>query len=163
MQPVIPLNYKRTFVVAASPSRAFEEFVNGKGGWWPHDHRRGADGVLGVGFEPRVGGEWYERVQGGGRVHRGTVLAFDAPNRLLASWPLIFSPDADRQAIGESQLEVRFMPHVGGSTLVDLEHRDMHRTTNVELVRRAFFSPYGWDLVVSAYTAYLASEPWPVR
>lgn len=162
MNDVTDLRYRRTFVVAATVERAFEEFTKGKGGWWPHDHRRGDRGVLGVGFEPRVGGEWYEHVLGGERISRGRILTWEPPARLVVSWPLIFAPDADVGAIGESEMEVNFRPHGKAQTLVDLEHRDMQRSTHPEIVRAAFFSPYGWDLVVSAYSGFLASEPWPV-
>lgn len=154
------LDYRRTFVVRATPERAFEEYTAGRGGWWPHDHRRGPDPVIGIGFDPRVGGEWYERTADGTRVRRGEVLVWDPPHRVVGEWPLLFGADADPEELGTTEMELRFLPHGEGLTRVELEHRNMQNTTLPEPVRRMFFSPYGWDLVVHAFSAYLASEPW---
>ncbi|MFC5745352.1 hypothetical protein [Actinomadura rugatobispora] len=154
------LAYRRTFVVPCDPLHAFKEFTSGQGGWWPHDHRRGPQPVLGIGFEPAVGGDWYERSIDGSRVRRGKVLVWDPPRRVVGEWPLMLGVDASIDEVGTSELDVRFNEHREGATRVDLEHRGMHFNTRPDFVRRMFFSPYGWDLVVDNFSAYLASEPW---
>jgi uncharacterized protein YndB with AHSA1/START domain len=153
------LFYRRTFVVSATPERAFEEWTQARGGWWPHDHRRGKLPVLGIGFEPRVGGDWYERSIDGTRLRRGEVLAWEPPRRVVQGWPLLFG-DEDAAEIGITEIELRFTPHGRDNTRVELEHRNMDRTTRLDDVKRLMFSPYGWDLVVHAFSAFLASEPW---
>jgi uncharacterized protein YndB with AHSA1/START domain len=154
------LAYKRTFVVKGSPELAFNEFTNGQGGWWPHDHRRGKLDVLGVVFEPRVGGSWSDRVVDGSRVPRGKVLVWDPPRRVVVDWPFAADQAAGTQLEAASELDVYFYEHGSDTTRVDLEHRGMHHTHALDLVKEKFFSPYGWDLVVANFTAYLASYPW---
>jgi uncharacterized protein YndB with AHSA1/START domain len=158
--PIERLSYKRTFFVPVSAQRAFSEFTNPQGGWWPHDHQRGPEPVLGIGVEAKVGGEWYERTFSGARVRRGTVLVWEPPRRLVLSWPLNLGQNVDMKALGESELEIQFIPYREEVTWVDLEHRDMQRTPDIKKLR-PFFSPYGYDLLVYNFYAYLASEPWP--
>jgi uncharacterized protein YndB with AHSA1/START domain len=154
------LSYRRTVVVQATPEHAFEEFTQARGGWWPHDHKRGQLPVLGIGFEGGRGGEWYERAIDGSRVRRGDILVWEPPHRLVAEWPLLLGEEAKLEEIGTSQMEVRFSPHGEGTARLELEHRNMHHTTRRDLVQRFFFLPYGWDMVVDNFAAYLASEPW---
>jgi len=154
------LSYRRPFIVRATPERAFEEYTAGRGGWWPHDHQLGKLPVLGIGFDPRVGGEWYERAIDGSRVKRGDVLVWEPPHRVVVTWPLVDPAAPGAAEIGSTEFELRFLPHGEGTTRVELEHRHLERTSRADLVMGAVFSPYGWDLVVHNFTAYLASEPW---
>jgi len=151
------LHYRRTFVVQASVEHAFEEFTRPIGGWWPRDHSHRDDQVL-VGFEGKVGGKWFDLCFDGMKIDRGTILAWEPPHRLMLAWPLTVDPDSGLET---SELEVCFVPHLPGSARVDLEHRNMQRADDVDIVKRAFFAPYGWDLLVYNFQAYLASEPWP--
>jgi uncharacterized protein YndB with AHSA1/START domain len=149
------ISYRRPFVVRATPERAFEEYTAARGGWWPHDHQLGELPVLGIGFDPRVGGEWYERAIDGSRVKRGEIVVWEPPHRLVVTWPL-----GDPDVVGSTEFELRFVAHGEGTTRVELEHRHLERTTMLDLVVTNLFSAYGWDLVVHNFSAYLASEPW---
>lgn len=152
------ISYRRTFVVPVDADQAFKELTTAEGAWWPRDHNLGALPTLGIGFDPEVGGEWYETSIDGTRIHRGTVLAWDPPRRVVVDWPLYFSPPED--GARSSEWEVRFHDHPGGGTRVELEHRGMHRSDDVEFVSDKFFSRYGWDMVVRNYAGFLASGPW---
>lgn len=151
------LFYRRTIIVNASVEHAFEEYTAPIGGWWPRDHSQQDNQIL-VEYERRVGGRWYDLCFDGQRLERGKILVWKPPHRLVVSWPLAFGKD--EAEYGASELEARFFAHRPGSARVYFEHRHMERTHDIDFIKKTFFSPYGWDLMVHNYQAYLASEPW---
>lgn len=89
---------------------------------------------------------------------RGAILVWDEPHRVLVEWRLASGADLER--LGASELEVSFTPHLKDATLVCLEHRHIQRTASVDRIV-AMLSPYGWDLLVYNFQAFLEREPWP--
>jgi uncharacterized protein YndB with AHSA1/START domain len=152
-------NYRRTFYVPVTPQAAFLEFTQAKGAWWPHNHARGKQPILGIGFDPEPGGAWFERLHGGGRIVRGKVLAWEPPHRLVATYSMDAVGDAALAETGGSEMEIRFAPY-GDGTVVDLEHRHMERTADLGALK-LYYSSYGWDLVTHIYKSFLENQPWP--
>jgi len=120
--------------VKASPSRAFQVFVQEIGAWWRtsglFQTTPRAPGVLA--FEPGEGGRLTETLANGKVFEIGRIQAWEPPERLVFSW---------RQASFPSDLhtgvEVRFEA-VGDETRVSVEHRGFHRVPADSAARHGF-------------------------
>jgi uncharacterized protein YndB with AHSA1/START domain len=109
-----------TVDVESSVEDAFTFFTTRMGEWWPLDKASyGGDRAMDIFLEPRVGGRFFERFVDGDELQVGSVIACDAPDRIVFTWHT-----ADWE--GETEVEVRFTP-IGGGTRVDLEHRGFER------------------------------------
>ena len=120
---IAPIN--RSVRVKADPSRAFELFTTRMGEWWPKGQTPGGKPHVAIIVEPRVGGRWAERDEGGVETQWGKVLAWEPPGRLLLGWQLNGQFAYDPNLLTE--VELTFAPGEGGGTLVTLEHRDLER------------------------------------
>lgn len=108
----------KSIVVARTQADAFRLYTQDLGRWWPsHTHSLGEDKVATVIMEARVGGRIFERWHDGTEKLWGTVLAWEAPNRVVHTWHV--STDPDRA----SEVELRFAPLGASRTRVTLEHR----------------------------------------
>ena len=103
-------------------------------------------------FEPPVGGRTYDRGTDGSECEWATVLAYEAPDRVVFSWNISpywqVEPDPDRR----SEVEVRFIAEDERRTRVELEHRDLDRHGDGwEGPRDGVAAPEGWGhcIVVS--------------
>ncbi|WP_337188951.1 SRPBCC family protein [Phenylobacterium sp.] len=120
--------------VKASPSRAFQVFVEEIGAWWrpnglfqttPRD-----PGVLA--FEPGEGGRLTETLANGRVFEIGRIRAWEPPDRLVFSWrQASFPPDL------HTEVEVRFEA-VGDETRVSVEHRGFHQVPAGSAARHGF-------------------------
>jgi len=108
---------RKTLTVQASPARAFEVFTLGIDRWWPKNHSTGSAPIRTSIIEPFVGGRWYAIGEDGAEGVVGHVLSWE----INASWA------SDARAEFASEVEVRFIAESGGSTRVELEHRDFER------------------------------------
>ncbi|MFP5346903.1 MAG: SRPBCC family protein [Actinomycetes bacterium] len=141
----------REVVVQASPALAFEVFTARFGEWWPKSHHIGGWDDPQCVLEPREGGRWLERGPNGEECEWGSVLAWEPPHRLVLSWAI----DASWQANPDlaSEVEVTFTPEDAGTRVV-LEHRHLDRGgENWERMRDAVSSGGGWGDLLARYVA----------
>ncbi len=68
----------------APPGRVFSALTAEIGRWWDHRFREGST----VGFEPRIGGRFYEDWGGGSAALYATVTFIDPPRRLRLEGPM---------------------------------------------------------------------------
>jgi uncharacterized protein YndB with AHSA1/START domain len=143
-----PAPVRRTFVVKASPERAFEVFTAGFGRWWPASHHIGASALRTAVLEPGVGGRWYEIDEDGTEVDWGRVLTWEPPSRLVLAWQINadfrFDPDL------VTEVEVRFTAEGAGATRVDFEHRNLERLGERAAARRESLNG-GWSAILDRF------------
>ena len=128
---------RKTIAVDREVEDAFRLFTEGMGSWWPvKDFSAGGEAGERVVFEARPGGRIYEVQQGGKEVEWGTVLQWDAPERVVFSWGL-----------NGSEIEVTFAP-AGNGTRVELEHRGWDKLEDKQ-ERESYDA--GWDVILARY------------
>jgi uncharacterized protein YndB with AHSA1/START domain len=118
---------RSSIVVEAPLERAFAVFTDGFGTWFPSEYNLMSTPIVERVFEPRVGGELYDRGEDGSECHWGRVLAYEPPNRVVVSWDI--GPDWQVQTdpAKTSEFEVRFIAETPQRTRVELEHRKLDR------------------------------------
>jgi len=68
----------------APPERVFAALTAEIGRWWTHRFKEGSE----VGFEPRIGGRFYEEWESAGAALYATVTYIDPPRRLRLEGPM---------------------------------------------------------------------------
>ena len=118
---------RKSIRVRASAERAFRVFAMEMDSWWPKTHHIGSSPMKGIVVEGRSGGAIYTEQEDGTQCPWGTVLTWEPPHRFVMAWQVNpdwkYEPDLERC----SEVEVRFTPVDDGTTLVELEHRDLER------------------------------------
>jgi uncharacterized protein YndB with AHSA1/START domain len=153
---------RKQIVVQASVERAFSVFVEQFDQIKPREHN-----VLGVElaetvFEPRAGGNVYDRGVDGSEFRWARVLVYEPPDRLVISWDLNPQWQVETDPDRTSEVEVRFIAESAGRTRVELEHRHLERHgEGWDAVRDGVDSPGGWPLYLDRYAALVAGEPAP--
>lgn len=111
---------KKSIVVKAPQTKAFDVFVDGIDRWWPKTHHIGASPMLRFLIERKQGGRWYGEHEDGSEVITGHVLAWDPPSRVVLSWEI--NPEWKPSPTVYSEIEVRFITEDANSTRVELQH-----------------------------------------
>jgi len=141
-------------LVPLAPEAAFELFADRHGEWWPKESHHILDGpAADAVLEPREGGRWYERSEGGEECDWGRVLEIDRPNRLLLAWQLTPEWKFDPDLSNATQVEITFEPEEGG-TRVTLVHSgfDVHGEAGAAM-RESVDGPGGWAELMELYKA----------
>ena len=117
---------RKSIRVRASAERAFRVFAAEMDSWWPKTHHIGSSPMKGIVVEGRPGGAIYTDQEDGTQCPWGTVLAWEPPHRFVMAWQV--NPDwrYEPELARCSEVEVRFTVD-DGTTLVELEHRDLQR------------------------------------
>ncbi|HEX9546416.1 MAG TPA: SRPBCC family protein [Acidimicrobiales bacterium] len=138
----------RTSIVVEAPiDRAFSVFTEDIGSWWTPTHHILQSELKEMVFEPRVGGQVYDRGVDGSECCWARVLAFDPPNRFVISWDISLQWQIETDPAKSSEVEVRFISESAGQTRVELEHRHIDRHgEGWEQMRNAVGSPDGWEV-----------------
>jgi uncharacterized protein YndB with AHSA1/START domain len=133
---------RRQIVVRAPIERAFTVFTERFGDFKPREHNMLGVPIAETVFEPRVGGNIYDRGADGSECRWARILAFDPPHRVVFSWD-----------IGPTwQVEVTFIAEDAERTRVELEHRHLDRHgTGWESVRDGVGHDEGWPLYLDRY------------
>lgn len=113
---------RKTLVVDASQSHAFDVFTNRLDSWWPRGHGIGATPVKQSFIEPRKGGRWYTTHEDGSETVVGHMLAWEPPHRILFSWEVSAEWKPDPSVA--SEVEITFIAESARTTRVHLEHRN---------------------------------------
>jgi uncharacterized protein YndB with AHSA1/START domain len=138
--------------VEAPIERAFRVFVEQFDRIKPREHNMLGVDIAETVFEPRVGGNIYDRGVDGSECRWARVLAYEPPDRLVFTWDI--SPRWQLEADMEraSEVEVRFIAETPERTRVELEHRNLDRHGDGwEGLRDGVESPGGWPLYLQRY------------
>jgi uncharacterized protein YndB with AHSA1/START domain len=148
---------QRSIVVDAPIERAFQVFTADFGSFKPREHNLLAVDIAETVFEPRVGGNIYDRGVDGSECRWARVLAFEPPNRVVFSWDI----GPDWQLVADldrtSEVEVRFSADAPDRTRVELEHRNLDRHGDGwEGIREGVGSDQGWPLYLERFASLIA-------
>jgi len=154
---------RKTLIVRASQTRAFEVFTEQHGSWWPLEtHHVGAQPAQTVVIEPRVGGRWFERSVNGAECTWGSVLVWEPPQRLVLSWQI--SADWKHDGKIQTEVDVRFVADGPDSTRVELEHRHLEfYGDKAPMMKGIFDSDGGWSGILQRFSAAAATGQLPAE
>jgi uncharacterized protein YndB with AHSA1/START domain len=148
--PTIPA-LTGAITVAVPVEEAFRVFTASFDTWWPREFHIGRPAMAEAVLEPRVGGRWYERGVDGSECDWGRVLAWEPPHRLVVTWQINgdwqYDPDPERA----SEVEVRFTPDGLERTLVELEHRLIHRLAGGQALHDGIAQGGGWKMLLDRF------------
>lgn len=143
--------------VQAPIERAFRVFTDDIGSWWPPDHHILQAELQEMVFEPRVGGNVYDRGTDGSECRWARVLAYEPPHRVVFSWDISADWMIETDSEKTSEVEVTFTAAGPDRTHVELEHRNLDRHgEGWEQVRGAVGSDGGWPRGLQAFAERLA-------
>jgi uncharacterized protein YndB with AHSA1/START domain len=144
-------------VVDAPIERALTVFTEGIGTWFPPEYNLLAVPIAERVFEPRVGGDVYDRGVDGSICRWARVLAYEPPIRIVISWDISPRWQIETDRARTSEVEVRFTRESANRTRVDLEHRHLERHgEGWEQLRDAVRDEGGWPSALRKYTERLA-------
>jgi uncharacterized protein YndB with AHSA1/START domain len=150
---------RSSIIVEAPVEKAFAVFTEDMASWWPPEHHILQGQLEEMVFEPRVGGDVYDKGVDGSVCRWARVLAYEPPHRLVISWDVSLSWEVETDPEKTSEVEVRFSPSSPGKTLVVLEHRNVDRHgEGWEQMHGAVGSPDGWALGLRRLAARVAGE-----
>jgi uncharacterized protein YndB with AHSA1/START domain len=136
---------RSSIVVDAPLERAFSVFTDGFGTWFPVEYNLMSTPIVERVFEPRVGGELYDRGEDGSECHWGRVLVYEPPNRVVIGWAINPQWQVETDLQKTSEFEVRFIAETAERTRVELEHRNLDRHgEGWERVRASLEDEGGW-------------------
>ena len=139
-------------VVEAPLERAFSVFTEGFGSFKPPEHNLLAVEIAETVFEPRVGGDLYDRGVDGSECRWPRVLAYEPPHRVLLSWDISPQWQLETDLEKTSEWEVRFFSETPQRTRVELEHRNLERHgEGWQGEREAVASEGGWPLYLQRF------------
>ena len=110
-----------SFQVECPAERAFDVWTQRISTWWPTSHSVSGERDVRVVLEPRMGGRIFERTRAGQEYDWGEITLWEPPHRLGYVWHL-------RQDLADAtDVEVRFQPLDGSTTLVEITHQGWER------------------------------------
>ena len=143
---------RHQIVVNAPLAEAFEVFTSRFGDFKPREHNLLRTPIAETVFEPRVGGNIYDRAVDGTECRWARILAFEPPHRVVFSWDISARWQIEANPELTSEVEVRFFAEAPGRTRVELEHRNLDRHgAGWESVRGGVDSQGGWPLYLQRY------------
>ena len=147
-------NVRRQIVVNASIDDAFNVFTERFGDFKPREHNLLRAPIAETVFEPRVGGNIYDRAVDGSECRWARILVFEPPNRVVFSWDISPRWQIETNPDLTSEVEVRFFAETSERTRVELEHRNLDRHgAGWESVRDGVDNEAGWPLYLQRYAA----------
>ena len=107
--PASATSIRHEVVVEAPIERAFSVFTEGFGSFKPPEHNMLGVEIAETVFEPRVGGDVYDRGIDGSVCRWARVLAYEPPNRVVISWDISPQWQIETDLEKTSEVEVRFI------------------------------------------------------
>jgi len=145
---------RRQILVNAPISEAFKVFTERFGDFKPREHNLLKAAIAETVFEPRVGGNIYDRAVDGSDCRWARILAFEPPNRVVFTWDISPRWQIETNSDLTSEVEVRFFVETPERTRVELEHRNLDRHGyGWESVRDGVDNEAGWPLYLQRYAA----------
>jgi uncharacterized protein YndB with AHSA1/START domain len=149
---------RASVVVEAPIEHAFAVFTEQMGSWWSKDHHVLEGELAEMVFEPRVGGNIYDRAVDGKECRWARVLAYEPPDRLVFSWDISNQWQVETDPAKTSEVDVTFVADGPRRTNVVLEHRNLDRHgEGWESHRDAVGSPTGWQVGLNAFAKAAAA------
>src|SRR5918992_6173305 len=143
---------RKQIVVAAPVERAFQVFVNQFDRIKPREHNLLGVAIAETVFEPRVGGNVYDRGVDGSECRWARVLAYEPPERVVFSWDISPQWQIETDLDKTSEVEVRFIAEASDRTRVELEHRNLDRHgPGWEAERDGVAGDGGWPLYLARF------------
>ena len=151
---------RKSIQVRTSAERAFQVFTAEMDSWWPRTHHIGSSPMKLVVVEGRTGGAIYTDQEDATQCPWGTVLAWEPPHRFLMAWRIGPNWKYEKDLERCSEVEVCFTPVDDGTTLVELEHRNLHlHGGDVATMREKVDAPGGWGGLLVLFGAKAESGP----
>jgi uncharacterized protein YndB with AHSA1/START domain len=149
----------RTSIVVQAPiERAFTVFTDDFDKVKPREHNMLGVDIAETIFEPRVGGQIYDRGVDGSECRWARVLAYAPPDRVVFSWDISPQWQIETDPGKTSEVEVRFISESPERTRVELEHRHLERHgEGWEQERDGVAAPDGWPLYLQRFADVLKS------
>jgi uncharacterized protein YndB with AHSA1/START domain len=148
---------RREVVVDAPVDRAFKVFTEQFGDFKPKEHNMLRAPITVTVFEPRVGGNIYDRAEDGSECRWARVLVYEPPDRVVFSWDISPYWQVEVDEANTSEVEVRFIAESADRTRVELEHRNLERHgPGWEDVRDGVGNDQGWPLYLARYADLVA-------
>jgi uncharacterized protein YndB with AHSA1/START domain len=145
-------------VVDAAIERAFSVFTEGIGTWFPREYNLMDTAIVERVFEPRVGGQVYDRGADGSECHWARVLAYEPPDRVVISWDISPQWQIENDPEKTSEVEVRFTAEGPERTRLELEHRHIDRHgEGWEQTRDSVGGDGGWPGCLRSFAERLAA------
>jgi uncharacterized protein YndB with AHSA1/START domain len=145
---------RRRIVVNAPIDDAFKVFTERFGDFKPREHNLLQAPIAETVFEPRVGGNIYDRAVDGTECRWARILVFEPPNRVVFSWDISPRWQIETNLDLTSEVAVRFFAETPQRTRVELEHRNLDRHgLGWESVRDGVDNEAGWLLYLQRYAA----------
>ena len=148
---------RHSIVVEAPIETAFSVFTEGFDSFKPREHNLLGVDIAETVFEPRAGGNIYDRGVDGSECRWARVLAYEPPDRVVFSWDIspMWQIETDRDRT--SEVEVRFVAEAPDRTRVELEHRNLDRHGDGwEGVREGVGGDQGWPLYLRGFADQVA-------
>ena len=156
--PAPATSIRHEVVVEAPIERAFTVFTEGLGSFKPPEHNLLGVEIAETVFEPRVGGDVYDRGVDGSVCRWARVLVYEPPNRVVISWDISPHWQIETDLEKTSEVEVRFKPETPERTRVELEHRELDRHGDGwEAVREGVDSQDGWPTYLRRFADVLVA------
>jgi uncharacterized protein YndB with AHSA1/START domain len=147
-----------SIVVDAPIERAFSFFTEGIGSWFPSEYNLLDTEIVERVFEPRVGGQVYDRGADGSECHWARVLAYEPPTRVVISWDISPQWQIETDLEKTSEVEVRFIPDGPDRTRLELEHRNIDRHgEGWEQTRESVGGEGGWPGCLRSFAERVAA------
>ena len=145
---------RRRIVVNAPIADAFKVFTERFGDFKPREHNLLRAAIADTVFEPRVGGNIYDRGVDGSECRWARILVYEPPDRVVFSWDISPRWQIESNPDLTSEVEVRFFAETSDRTRVELEHRNLDRHgAGWESVRDGVDNEAGWPLYLQRYVA----------
>jgi uncharacterized protein YndB with AHSA1/START domain len=156
--PASATSIRHEVVVEAPIERAFSVFTKGFGSFKPPEHNMLAVEIAETVFEPRVGGDVYDRGVDGSACRWARVLAYEPPDRVVISWDISPQWQIETDLQKTSEVEVRFTRETPERTRVELEHRMLDRHGDGwEAVREGVDNEGGWPTYLRRFAEVVAA------
>jgi uncharacterized protein YndB with AHSA1/START domain len=147
-----------SIMVDAPIERAFSVFTEGIGSWFPSEYNLLDTEIVERVFEPRVGGQVYDRGADGSECHWARVLAYEPPTRVVISWDISPQWQIESDLEKTSEVEVRFISDGSDRTRLELEHRNIDRHgEGWEQTRESVGGDGGWPGCLRSFAERLAA------
>ena len=155
--PATVTSIRHEIVVEAPIERAFSVFTVGFGSFKPPEHNMLRVEIAETVFEPRVGGDVFDRGVDGTVCRWARVLAYEPPDRVVISWDISPRWQIETDLERTSEVEVRFIAEAPDRTRLELEHRALDRHGDGwEAVRDGVDGETGWPLYLRRFADVLA-------
>jgi uncharacterized protein YndB with AHSA1/START domain len=156
--PAAATSIRHEVVVKAPIERAFSVFTDDFGTFKPREHNMLSVEIAETVFEPRVGGDVFDRGVDGSECRWARVLAYEPPDRVVISWDISPQWQIETDLDKTSEVEVRFIAEAQDRTRVELEHRNLDRHRDGwEAVRDGVDGADGWPLYLHRFADVLAT------